>query len=402
MTTAELARLPRIWHSAPRRWGHRLHSLCSYMAMFPPSLPHVFIRWLTAPGDVVYDPFSGRGTTVLEACLQGRTGLGSDANPLAWVLSSAKAHPPSRRTLETRLNELKHDCDPAQSVKGVPADIQMLFSRNVLKQLISLREAININRRTDRYLLAVLAGMLHANADSAGNPRGLTVAMPNTFAMAPGYVRRYIKKHRLVPPSVSVIDKLTERVGVFPSPPADFASGIAWQQDVTQPIEYPDGLAKPKLIFASPPYLQVIKYAKFNWIRHWLIDSNHRDVDSKLFASSSVDNYLQFMFDMLSNVSQLLRPDGYCCLVIGDVRRKTDQKSEELDLASLVAQYCLVGTSLRLVGIIKDSLPTEHKVSRIWGETRGNATKTDRILVLAGPQAKRLPTMPRIDWEAAS
>src|SRR5688572_33385007 len=98
MTTSDLARMPRMWHSAPRRWGHRLHSLCSYMAMFPPSLPHVFIRWLTKPGDVVYDPFSGRGTTVLEACLQGRIGLGSDANPLAWILTSAKAHPPTAAT----------------------------------------------------------------------------------------------------------------------------------------------------------------------------------------------------------------------------------------------------------------------------------------------------------------
>lgn len=70
------------WHSAPRRWGHELHSLCSYMAMFPPSIPHFFIRWLTEPGDVVYDPFSGRGTTVLEACLLGRRGLGSDANQI--------------------------------------------------------------------------------------------------------------------------------------------------------------------------------------------------------------------------------------------------------------------------------------------------------------------------------
>src|SRR5438128_1798152 len=98
---------PSSWKCAPRRWGHALHSLCSYMAMFPPSIPHVFIRWLTAPGDIVYDPFSGRGTTVLEACLQRRVGYGSDANPLAWVLSAAKADPPTRRSLTRRLRQLR-------------------------------------------------------------------------------------------------------------------------------------------------------------------------------------------------------------------------------------------------------------------------------------------------------
>ena len=53
------------------------------MAMFPPTIPHLFIRWLTDVGDIVYDPFAGRGTAPLEACLLGRQGCGSDPNPLA-------------------------------------------------------------------------------------------------------------------------------------------------------------------------------------------------------------------------------------------------------------------------------------------------------------------------------
>src|SRR6266545_5048070 len=91
-----LSLLPRRWHRAPRRWGHPLHSLCSYFAMFPPQIANVFVRWLTAPGDSVYDPFSGRGTVPLEAVLLGRRGLGSDANPLAVALTQAKAQIPSR------------------------------------------------------------------------------------------------------------------------------------------------------------------------------------------------------------------------------------------------------------------------------------------------------------------
>jgi hypothetical protein len=84
-----LQHLPERWRRAPRRWGHPLHSLCSYFAMFPPQLPHVFIRWLTEPGDAVYDPFAGRGTVALEAVLSGRRAYASDANPLAVALSAA-------------------------------------------------------------------------------------------------------------------------------------------------------------------------------------------------------------------------------------------------------------------------------------------------------------------------
>src|ERR1043166_9115219 len=100
------ANLPELWRAAPRRWGHRWHSMCSYMAMFPPSMPHVFSKWLTNPGDLVYDPFCGRGTTVLEACVQGRIGVGSDANPLACALTSAKANPPTAAALTKRIAQL--------------------------------------------------------------------------------------------------------------------------------------------------------------------------------------------------------------------------------------------------------------------------------------------------------
>src|SRR4051812_20896915 len=138
------------WRRAPRRWGHRLHSMCSYMAMFPPTLPHYFVRWLTEEGDVVYDPFSGRGTTVLEACLLGRIGLGSDASPLAWVLSAAKAESPDARHLHRRLTELRRNYQKPRT-KDVPGHIRLLFSKSTLQQLVWLRQEAQMHRKTDRY-----------------------------------------------------------------------------------------------------------------------------------------------------------------------------------------------------------------------------------------------------------
>src|SRR3954467_10008032 len=102
-STPYLSGLPTRWRRAPRRWGHPLHSVCSYFAMFPPQLASVFIRWLTRPGDVVYDPFAGRGTAPFEALLHGRVGLGSDANPLAHALTQAKVRIPSAVAVNRRL-----------------------------------------------------------------------------------------------------------------------------------------------------------------------------------------------------------------------------------------------------------------------------------------------------------
>ena len=80
-----------FWTSKQRA-AHSLHEI-SYRACFKPQLPRFFIQRLTAPGDTVYDPFMGRGTTLLEAALMARTPIGCDVNSLsamAWSSPSKK------------------------------------------------------------------------------------------------------------------------------------------------------------------------------------------------------------------------------------------------------------------------------------------------------------------------
>ena len=69
------------------------HDVHAFAAKFPPQLPRAFIRGLTAPGDVVLDPMMGSGTTIVEALLEGRRGIGLDIDPLALRVSQAKTIP---------------------------------------------------------------------------------------------------------------------------------------------------------------------------------------------------------------------------------------------------------------------------------------------------------------------
>lgn len=174
----------------------------------------------------------------------------------------------------------------------------------------------------------------------------------------------------------------------------DFRPGQAWQQDVCEPIRWPADTEKAALVFSSPPYLQVMKYGKMNWLRLWMLRETPAEVDAGLFASGSVPKYLQFMRDALRSIRCAMRDDGFVCLVIGDVRRGEKQ----INLAMQVAEECVAGTGLRVLRTIDDHLPVEHKVSRIWGATKGRATKVDRIVILGGPKARRLPRGPGIDW----
>src|SRR5262245_29872289 len=65
-----------FWTSKQRA-AHSLHEV-SYRACFKPQLPRFFIERLTQSGDRVYDPFMGRGTTLIEAALMDRVAVGCD------------------------------------------------------------------------------------------------------------------------------------------------------------------------------------------------------------------------------------------------------------------------------------------------------------------------------------
>ena len=74
-----------FWTSGQRK-SHSIHEI-SYRACFKAQLPEFFISRLTKIGDVVFDPFMGRGTTLIQAALMGRAAYGNDVNPLSTLLT---------------------------------------------------------------------------------------------------------------------------------------------------------------------------------------------------------------------------------------------------------------------------------------------------------------------------
>src|SRR5690606_30487944 len=136
-------------------------------------------------------------------------------------------------------------------------------------------------------------------------------SMPNTFSMSPGYVVQFTRRHRLRPPSVDGLDRLESRVEHLCDEANVPRRGYAWLQDATRPIKLPATISRPKLIFTSPPYLEVMKYGKLNWLRLWFLKQMPKSVDQALFASSSLEKYTDFMSTVIRQLRSVLRDDGY-------------------------------------------------------------------------------------------
>jgi len=66
------------------------HAFYRYPARFSPRFAEAAINAFSEPGEIIYDPFMGGGTTLVEAMRLGRKGIGTDLNSLAVFVSQAK------------------------------------------------------------------------------------------------------------------------------------------------------------------------------------------------------------------------------------------------------------------------------------------------------------------------
>ena len=78
------------WAFADDDTTYLSHDIHPYPAKFIPQIPRNLIARLSLPGECVWDPFGGSGTTALESVLLGRQGVSSDVNPLAEVIGKGK------------------------------------------------------------------------------------------------------------------------------------------------------------------------------------------------------------------------------------------------------------------------------------------------------------------------
>lgn len=439
-TESPAAPLPAIsiapeWKDQPRLWGHGLHPMCSYLASFPAALAHAFVGRYSRRGDVVLDPFSGRGTTPLQACAEGRIGVGNDLNPFAHLLTAAKVEPPTRAETATRLAALRLAwnvtstdwiaiaervaADPAAvpvprvgagpgaaPTELVPAEVAVAFHPRTLAQLLAVRSALHLDEPTDRFLAAALSGILHGKS-----PSYLSPLMPNTFSMAPRYVRDYAARTAFAAPDRDVFAGLERKLGRLHRETAPSARGIALLGDARDAAGrareelrrrgLPD---RARLVVTSPPYLRVVKYGYYNWLRSWFLGFDAREIDATLDDAHHREPYLVFLREVLADLRGVLADDAVVVLVVGDVETDRGRPlAGAVGLAERVWERAAEPEGYRLAGVALDEVAAGRKMTKLWGAEAGRATKTDRILVLGATEAGRRRAIAGaatpIDWD---
>ncbi len=69
----------------------------------------------------------------------------------------------------------------------------------------------------------------------------------------------------------------------------------------------------------SPPYLRVIRYGSYNWLRLWLLGHDPMQVDRDTTPPAGTGAYGLFLREVLTSTRDVLTDDAVLVLVLGDV-----------------------------------------------------------------------------------
>jgi hypothetical protein len=365
--------------TAKQRAASRLHEI-SYRACFKPQLPRFFIQRLTAPGEIVYDPFMGRGTTVVEAALLGRIPFGCDANPLSLFLTRPRLEPPAPGDVAARLNTVNwHDQDE------FPPDLLVFYHPETLREICALKKYL-LRRAAEAALDAVdrWIWMVALNRLTGHSPGFFSVyTMPPNQAVTVRVQLKINFRRNQTPPRrdvAAIINRKTRHLLADCGPAqrerlgraAGSARLLTARSDATPAL--PAGVVS--LVVTSPPFLDVVNYATDNWLRCWFIGVDPASV--ALTVPKKLDDWQNAMTAVFLELFRLLRPGGHLAFEVGEVRRGK-LKLEEAVLP------CGVKAGLEpLLVVINDQKFT--KTANCWGvDNNAKGTNTNRVVVFRKP-----------------
>jgi hypothetical protein len=366
----------REFWTARQRAASSVHEV-SYRACFKPQLPAFFIAWLSREGDLVYDPFSGRGTTAVQAALMGRRAAANDVSPLSEILARPRIEPPTIDEVERRLSRI------AMRSARADIDLSMFYERGTEAEIVSLRRYLERKQEEgtedaiDHWIRMVATNRLTGH--SVGFFSVYTLP-PNQAVTAerqkrinqqrnqrPTYrdTRAIImKKTRTlladVTPELRKVLSRTSKAAIFSCAEASHTSAI------------PTGSVK--LTVTSPPFLDVVQYAKDNWLRSWFNGLDAESTGARITMARSVTEWSKTMGDVLEELYRVTKPGGWVAFEVGEVRKGAVNLERAVVPLGWKAGFQCEGVLIHLQKFTK--------TSNIWGIDNNQAgTNTQRIVL---------------------
>lgn len=299
--------------------------------MFPLDFPLNILNQRANAGDVVLDPFCGRGTTNFAARLAGLHSLGVDSSPIATAITASKLANANVEVISQEARRILSE----NYARHVPTGEFWIWAYHptVLDALCRFREAFLEDCTTDVRvaLRGIILGALHGPKQKV-LPGYFSNQCPRTYAPKPDYATRFWRKRDLTPEPVDVLAVIERRAKRYYGALSDI-SGVARLADsreaaALQP-ENPD--IRFGWVITSPPYYGMRTYIPDQWLRNWFVGGadtvDYTNQDQ--IVHSSVRAFTSDLRQVWRNAWNVCRNDARMIVRFGGI---TDRPSDPLEL----------------------------------------------------------------------
>ncbi len=353
--------------TAKQRAGHSIHEI-SYRACYKPQLPAYFIQKFCKLESVVYDPFMGRGTTLIEAQLHGHKVIGNDINPLSKVLTSPRLNPPILTNIEKRLSEVDLSNDAE-----IDPDLLVFFHEDTLSEIYGWRTYFQQEQldTVDAWLQMVACSRLTGHSSGFFS----VFTLPPNLAASIASQRKINEKRNQKPEyrdTKALIYRKSKQLLRHNLP------DHYWRDDVVLLTESADNTPQipdesVDLVVTSPPFLDIVDYEQDNWLRMWFC--NIEIEAGKIWQLKSLEDWVARMKDVLVELHRILKGTGKIAFEVGEVR------NGEIFLENAVAKASVDA------GFVPEKLMINAqpftKTANCWGVSNNKkGTNSNRIVIL--------------------
>ena len=276
--------------------------------MFPETFVETWVDQLSKPGDIILDPFCGRGTTPFQSLLMGRDALACDVNPVAYCITRAKTNAPSAPVVRRRVTGLRNQFDARKWTtpsKQLPPFFHYAYSSKTLSQLLYLRSALHWEQSdTDCMIAALVLGSLHGETKKSSSY--LSNQMPRTISTKPAYSIRFWQEHGYRPPERDVFELLHDRIAYrYESDPPP-SKGKVFRTDMRELPRLIVSPVKPiKCVITSPPYFNVTNFEEDQWLRLWWLGSLPKPTYGRISRDDRHEQASKY-WDLISDLWRVL------------------------------------------------------------------------------------------------
>ena len=363
--------------TARQRQSNSIHEI-SYRACFKAELPRFFIELFSKKNDVVYDPFAGRGTTLIEAALNQRNFICNDINPLSKIFIEPRLNIPNIKNLEERLYSIKTD-----SKLKADIDLSMFFHKKTLQEILSIKNYLYKKKKQNKEDIIDKWIRLLATNRLTGHSKGFfsVYTLPPNQATNPKRQKKINlkrnqkpeyrdtkklilkKSHSLLKDLDTITKKNLRKI---------LLNGVFLKKNAANTNEIKNNYVQ--LTVTSPPFLDTVDYISDNWLRFWFNNIDTKKLSKKVSIIKSLDAWCLLIKKVFKELFRITKSNGYVAFEVGEIRNK------KINLDEYVANIG-IESGFECEGILLNQ-QNFTKTSNIWGiNNNKSGTNSNRVVI---------------------